>query len=880
MKSIRWRVIIILALVVASVFALVPRSVKQRLYDSRTGQMRDTTVRRVPINMGLDLRGGVHLALEVDESRGKVADCADAIRRAERVVRARIDEFGTTEPVVQIASDCRLVVELPGETDPARARSIVERTAFLEFRITDAKEQFRRALPSIDVALRRAGVANAAAPRTTASADVVTGLLSPDSARATTDTTINTANATTEGGVLSSLLTPGRVPGEFIVAEESVAQVEQLIAKPEVQQLVPRGLELRWGTPIATRETRAFRPLYALQSRAIITGEEIQKAVAGRDPTTNAAEVQFELTRPGGRQFGDATGRNIGNHLAILLDGRVQGEPPVIRDRITSNGRIELGGKSLEEANDLALMLRAGALPVPLHVVAQGTIGPSLGLDSIRDGVRASALAVGFVLVVMGAYYGFAGLLAVAALALYVLYCLGGLAVFGFNLTLPGLAGFALSIGMAVDANVLIFERMREELDAGKPVRRAIDEGFRHAMSAIVDSNVTTALTALILYVVGTGPVQGFAITLLVGLVASMVTAVFVTRTFFLVWVKARPNMTRLKHFTFRLFANARYDFIGVRRWAYGVTAALIVPGMIMLAAMGITYSIEFTGGALMHVRTDTPVETTRLRTALERGGVNSPEIQSFGSAQEYVIRARLDGAADGNTRSAEIAASVSKALDADLGTGTYQIVRSEGVTPKVGGELQEKALIAILFSFVATLIYLAFRFEWRFGLAAVIATAHDVLATIAFIRYLDLEVSLVVVAAVLTVLGYSLNDTIVIFDRVRENVKLHARKPLAELLNLSINETLPRTILTGGTTLATALVLSFFAGEVIKPFALVMTFGIIVGTFSSIFVASPVLLGITRRWGTPQRSTSSGVIPSGSGVIPSGSEGSSVTSS
>jgi preprotein translocase subunit SecF len=308
---------------------------------------------------------------------------------------------------------------------------------------------------------------------------------------------------------------------------------------------------------------------------------------------------------------------------------------------------------------------------------------------------------------------------------------------------------------------------------------------------------------------------------------------------------------------------------------------------MIMLATLGITYSIEFTGGALMHVRTDTPVETTRLRTALERGGVNSPEIQSFGSAQEYVIRARLDGAADGNTRSAEIAASVSKALDADLGTGTYQIVRSEGVTPKVGGELQEKALIAILCSFVATLIYLAFRFEWRFGLAAVIATAHDVLATVAFIRYLDLEVSLVVVAAVLTVLGYSLNDTIVIFDRVRENVKLHARKPLAELLNRSINETLPRTILTGGTTLATALVLSFFAGEVIKPFALVMTFGIIVGTFSSIFVASPVLLGITRRWGTPKPSTSSSVIPSASSVIPSvsavipsGSEGSSVTSS
>ena len=851
MQSIKWRAITIVALVVASAFALVPRSVKQRIYDSKTGQMRDTTIRRVPIKLGLDLSGGVHLALEVDQSRGVIADCADAIRRAERVVRTRIDEFGTTEPVVQIAGNCRLVVELAGETDPARARSIVERTAFLEFRFTDTREQFRLALPSIDAALRRAGVTSGSGAVTASRSDVVSGLLGPDSAAAR-DSAVTPGNP----GVLSALLTPGRVPGEFYVADEQASEVDRLISRPDVRNLIPRGVELRWGTAVATPGAPTFRPLYALQTRAIITGEELQKAIAGRDPMTNAAEVQFELTRTGGRQFGDATGRNIGNHHAILLDGRVQGEPPVIRDRITTNGRIELGGKSLEEANDLALVLRAGALPAPLHVVEERTIGPSLGSDSVREGVRASILAVGFVLLVMGVYYGLSGLLAVGALALYVLYCLGGLAAFGFTLTLPGLAGFALSIGMAVDANVLIFERLREEMDAGKPVRRAVDEGFRNAMSAIVDSNVTTALTALILYLVGTDSVQGFAITLLIGLVASMVTAVFVTRTFFLVWVKRRPAMTTLKHFTFRLFSKASYDFIRVRRWAYGVTAALIVPGLVMLAAMGITYSIEFTGGTMMHVRTSEPVETTRLRGALERGGVANPEIQSFGSDQEYVVRARLGATRSTEAQATALTAVASKALDAELGAGRYEIVRSEGVGPKVGGELQDKALMAILFSFVTTLIYLAFRFEWRFGLAAVVATAHDVLATIAFIRYLDLEVSLVVVAAVLTVLGYSLNDTIVIFDRVRENLRAHGRKKLADVLNLSINETLPRTVLTGGTTLATALVLSFFAGDVIKPFALVMTFGIIVGTFSSIFVASPVLLWITQRWGTTKAVT------------------------
>ena len=845
MKSIRWRVFTILALVALSILALMPRTVKQRVYDARAGQMRDTTFRRVPINLGLDLSGGVHLALEIDQSKGVVPDCADAIRRAERVVRTRIDEFGTTEPVVQIEGNCRLIVELAGATDPARARSIVERTAFLEFRITDTKDQVRMAIPSIDAALRRAGLNATSGERERK--DVVSGLLARDSANSTDSAAI------ASGGAFSSLVMPGRMPGEFLVSEERFPDVERLIARPEVQNLMPRGLELRWGTTLAG-DGASVRQLYALQSRAIITGEELQKAVANRDPMTNAPEVQFELSVSGGKRFGDATGRNIGNYLAILLDGRVQGEPAVIRDRITSNGRIELSGKTLEEANDLALVLRAGSLPAPLHVVEQGAIGPSLGVDSINAGVRASLLAVGFVLLVMGVYYGLAGLLAVAALGLYVLYTVGGLAAFGFALTLPGLAGFALSIGMAVDANVLIYERMREEIDAGKPVKKAIDEGFKHAMSAIIDSNVTTALTAMILYIVGTGPVQGFAVTLLVGLVASMITAVFVTRTFFLVWIKRKPGMTKLKHFTFRLFANANYDFIKVRRWAYGVTAALIVPGVIMLAALGITYSIEFTGGTMMQIKTTQPVSSGQLRDALERGGVHNPEIQTFGSSSEYVVRARLDATSQSESQSETIATLTKKALDAELGANNYQITRSGGVGPKVGAELQEKALIAILFSFVTTLIYLAFRFEWRFGLAAVVATAHDVLATIAFIRYLDLEVSLVVVAAVLTVLGYSLNDTIVIFDRVRENLKLRGRGNLVEVLNRSINETLPRTILTGGTTLATALVLSFFAGEVIKPFALVMTFGIIVGTFSSIFVASPVLLAITKRWATGDR--------------------------
>ena len=804
MKTIPWRIVWILALAVASILALVPRNVTQRAYDPVSGRMRDTVVRRVPIKLGLDLRGGALMALEVDRSKQATVDCADAIRRAERVVRTRIDEFGTSEAVVQVAGDCRLIVELPGITDPARAKAIVQRTAFLEFRITDAKDEFRRAIPAMDAALARA----AQAP-------------------------------------LSSLIIAGQLPGEVLVLEANVPLVERLIERPEVQRLVPRGLQLRWSSQPVPGERGAFRALYAVSARPIITGEELQKAVAGRDPTTNAAEVRFELTRAGGRRFADMTSRNVGNHLAILLDGRVQGPPPVIVTAINASGRIEMRGRSLEEANDLALVLRAGALPAPLHVVQEGELGPSLGQDSIRDGVRASLLAVGFVLLVMGVYYGVSGLLAVGALGLYILYSLGGLALFGFTLTLPGLAGFALSIGMAVDANVLVFERIREELDAGKTIRAAVNEGFRHAMSAIIDSNVTTALTATILYLVGTEAVQGFALTLLIGIAASMVSAIFVTRTFFLVWLQRRPAMTRLKGFSMRLFANAKYDFIRLRRWAYGASMALIVPGLLMLAVLGVAYSIEFTGGTLVQVRTAAPVGTAAIRSALESAGLRGAEIQTFGSDRDYVVRARIERQSLGVGQTQAVRSVVSTALDTKLGADRHEIVRAETVSPKVGKELRQKALVAVLLSFGTTLVYLASRFEWRFGLAAVIATAHDILATVAFIGYLDMEVSLVVIAALLTVLGYSLNDTIVIFDRVRENLRTRGHGAFAQVLNVSINETLPRTILTGGTTLATALMLSFFAGEVIKPFALVMAFGIVVGTFSSVFVAAPVLLWI-----------------------------------
>src|SRR5437667_98156 len=469
-RTIRSRLMVTGALVVGSVFALKPSNTVQRIRDAATGRMKDTTVRRVPINLGLDLQGGIHLSLEVDQSKGPVPDCADAISRAERVVRSRIDQFGTTEPVVQIIGRCRLVVELPGEKDPARAKSIIQRTAFLEFRITDMQNLFRDALPEIDRALREAGVQ--APGQTGAGAANVAQLFGPDTTKAKKGKAAakgKAAKDTTDlnaPGALSSLLfqSPINMPGEFLVPEEQAPVAESLLARPEVKRLIPRGIELKWGTELASRGARAYRALYAVEDRPIITGEELEKATARRDQVTNQSVVDFVLSRSGGRKFERETGRHVGHYMAIILDGRAQGQPPIIKSQIGQHGQIELGSKPLQEAQDLALVLRAGALPAP----------------------------------------------------------------------------------PTIDDNVLSFQRIREELQHGKLVRTAVDEGFKHAMSAIVDSNVSTALTAGILYLVGTGPVRGFAVTLIIGIGASMITAIFVVRTFYMIWLQRRPDMATL----------------------------------------------------------------------------------------------------------------------------------------------------------------------------------------------------------------------------------------------------------------------------------------------------------------------------------------------
>lgn len=542
LASIRTRLIVVAILLFVSVWSLRPRSVTYRT-GGGDRPVADTTVERFGLKTGLDLQGGMHLALEIDQSSGTVVNPEDALDRALTVIRSRIDEFGVGEPLIQKVGDSRIVVELPGIDDPSRARAIIERSAFLEFRITDMENRFRDVIPQIDAALRRSGIAARAQGTQTST---IEQLLGTDTVAESNSAVQGSFEDLTAVGAFSSLLFSGELPGEYLIPEEDFPRVDSMINLQIVQQVIPRGLDLRWGNEPLSRGTRSFRPLYAVDDRPIITGDLLSDAQAQIDPLFNQAIVNFQLTRSGGRIFGRETARHIGDYMAIVLDGRVQNRPPVIRSQIRRRGQIELGNVSLQEAQDLALVLRAGALPAPLTVVEERTVGPSLGQDSIEKGITAGIVGALLVIGIMASYYRLTGLLAVIALGFYVLFTLGGLASINATLTLPGLAGFVLSLGFAVDANVLIFERIREELALNKTIRLAIDTGFERAMPAILDSNITTVITALFLFQFGTGPVKGFAVTLIIGIIASLTTAVFVTRTLFLIWLQWKPAMKEL----------------------------------------------------------------------------------------------------------------------------------------------------------------------------------------------------------------------------------------------------------------------------------------------------------------------------------------------
>src|SRR3989338_3550485 len=612
----------------------------------------------------------------------------------------------------------------------------------------------------------------------------------------------------------------------------------------ESQRLIQQALDgtVSAGYELAEDETGA--PLL-LETEGSLTGGILADAwvEAGE---MGLPEVSFRLNKEGAKAFGRLTGTNINRRLAIVLDGKVQ-SAPVIQSRITDAGRIT-GRFTREEAHDLAIVLRAGALPAHIMIEEERTVGPSLGKDSITAGLV--SIAIGGVLIVlfMIAYYWFAGFVATIALTLNLLLILGGLGYFHATLTLPGIAGMILTLGMAVDANVLIYERIREESRAGRPLSLALAAGDEKAFSAILDSNVTTLIAAMFLYWFGTGPIRGFATTLGIGILASMFTAIFVTRVIFdgLLAAGALKQLPMLQ-----LIGESKFNFISKRFICYALSFVVIAAGIAAFIARGEgRYGIDFTGGLLQEYRLTTPIGADQLRSTLNKVGLGDAVIQQFGSPTEWLIRTPSGD----ESQIQQTVARTREAVNADYGDANPQMVRLEQVGPTVGAILRQKAWLAILWSMVGILLYVAVRFRhFDFGMAGVVALIHDVVVAVGALCLLGRQIDLITVAALMTIAGFSINDTIVIYDRVRENMRLNRKLPLIDVINLSVNQTLGRTLLTSLTVIVEVLVLYVFGGEVLRDFSLCLLVGFISGVYSTVYIASAIVV-TWRRMFQPKR--------------------------
>ncbi|MBI3324630.1 MAG: protein translocase subunit SecD [Candidatus Omnitrophica bacterium] len=589
---------------------------------------------------------------------------------------------------------------------------------------------------------------------------------------------------------------------------------------------VPRGFELREGEDGS--------PLL-LETDGALTGSILSDAQV--DPgELGLPEVSFRMNKDGARQFSRLTGANVGRRLAIVLDGKVQ-SAPTIQSRISDQGRIT-GRFTREQAHDLAIVLRAGALPAPVVIEEERTVGPTLGQDSIKAGFTATTLGAALVVVFMVGYYWLAGLVAVAALALNFLMIFGGLGYFHATLTLPGIAGIILTLGMAVDANVLIYERIREELRTGRPLQAAIAAGYEKAFSAILDSNLTTLIAAYFLWQFGTGSIRGFAISLGIGLVASMFSAIFATRILFdIMLASGRLKTLAMAH----LIGETKLDFIGKRGFFYAFSMAVILIGVAAFAWRGQQrYGIDFTGGFLQEYRFTQPIGAERLRSTLRKVGLSDATLQEFGSPSEWLIRTPDAGQAQ-IQRTMDL---TREALVSDFGQAQPAMIRLEHVGPTVGSMLRRKAWLAIAWSMLGILVYVTVRFRhFDFGLAGVIALIHDVVVAAGMLCLTGRQIDMVVVAALLTIAGYSINDTIVIYDRVRENLRTTKKLDLAQVINLSVNQTLGRTLLTSLTVVLEVLALLFFGGEVLRDFSFCLLVGFISGVYSTVYIASAFVI-------------------------------------
>ena len=808
-----------------------------------------------------------------------------AIANSYNVLRSRIDRFGVAQPNIQrLENSGRILVELPGVKEPERVRKLLQGTASLEFWATYDNDEVLPQLQRANNVLRNLnvnGVEIAESKKAEAAeGDLVAEL---EGAEISADAELAAYN---KANPLFAKLMPavdaagrayrGPVVGHAMTYD--METIDEYLAMPQVKAVINPDVRFMWSAK-SVDEAGTIYELYAIKAdgrdgKAPLDGGSVVDASPQYSQNGGSAEVDMVMNTNGSNVWARMTKANIGKSIAIVLDGVVY-SAPTVQNEITGGRSAITGNFTITEATDLANVLKSGKLPAPARIIQDTVVGPSLGAESINASLISFVIAFALVLLYMIFFYKGAGVVASVALVCNVFFLFGVLASFGAVLTLPGIAGIVLTLGMAVDANVIIYERIKEELWGGKGLSAAITAGYKNAMSAIIDSNITTIITGIVLFVFGTGPVQGFATTLIIGIITSLFTSLFFTRMIFEARVAKGKNVTFSSKLTDKFLANTKINFIGIRKVSYVVSAVLILASVVSLSTRGLNYGVDFSGGRTFVVRFDQPVTADAVREGLQvvfdaaEGEANekSFEVKQFGDDSQMRIVTQYLHADQSDDATAKVEALLYEGvkglytteitIDEFTSTATNPngIIQADMVGPSVASDITRGAFISVFFALLAIGLYIIIRFKkWQWGAGSVVALAHDAFLTLGIFSLLhgllpfNLEIDQSFIAAILTIIGYSINDKVVIFDRIREFTTLYPKRDLKETINAAVNTTLARTINTSGTTLVTLLAIFLFGGAVIRGFVFALIFGVIIGTLSSIFIATPVAYDLMKK--------------------------------
>ena len=786
----------------------------------------------------------------------------DAISASFNIIRSRIDHFGVMQPNIQrLPNSNRILVELPGVKEPERVRKLLQGTASLEFWTTYNGQELLQSLLRADAVVKSLqGEEAVEAADATLAAEVAEGAEQ------------NASRFSREQNPLLALLSPdyagGAVLGAAVAAD--VATINKYLALPEVRDCFPADVDFKWGIKGEPMFDNRMC-LYAIKveradGKAPLDGSVISDARATYSQTGADAEVSMAMNSNGIAEWAQLTADNINKCIAIVLDGYVY-SAPVVRNKIEGGNSSITGNFTIQEAQDLANVLKSGKVPAPARIIQDTVVGPSLGQESINSGLMSFVIAFILVLLYMGLFYKTAGWMASVALVTNVFLLMGVLVSFGAVLTLPGIAGIVLTMGMAVDSNVIIFERIKEELRGGKGISAAIKDGFSNAYSAIIDGNLTTIITGIVLYIFGNGPVQGFATTLIIGIITSLFCSIFITRML-LGWIVAKKGSVSFsRSWSENWLTNFKFDFIGKRKMSYIISGVIILVSVVSLFVQGLNLGVEFTGGRTFVVRFDQDVTAEQVRAQLteafadaEDAANASFEVKQYGEKNQMriVTQYKHDDTSEATTEEVEILIynalkplySYDITLDGFKNTqdDVNGIISADKIGPAIAKDMTTGAFFAIIFSLIAIGLYITVRFKkWQWATGATAALAHDAFIVIgmfsvcyAFMPF-NLEIDQAFIAAILTIIGYSINDTVVIFDRIREYNVLYPKRNIRENINNALCSTLARTINTSGTTLVTLLAIFIFGGATIRGFVFALLVGVIVGTYSSLFIATPL---------------------------------------